>query len=69
MSISLSYKTHSRTSFIFKYKTSTLPPLVKPHNILNLAVQNVFYVKSFKESAFLYNTGSTFWSAFDLVPL
>ena len=50
---------YSRTSFIYKYKRSTLTPFVKPHNVLNLAVQNIFYVQSFVESAFMYNPGST----------
>ena len=30
-------------SFIYKYETSTLTPLVKPRNILNFATQNIFY--------------------------
>ena len=46
-------------SFIYKYKTSTLTPFVKPHDILNLAVQNVFYVQSYMESVFTYNPGWT----------
>ena len=33
---------YSRMSFIYKYETSTLSPFVKPCDILNLAVRNVF---------------------------
>ena len=44
--------------FIYKYETSTLTPFVKPHNILNLAAQNIFYVQSYVESNFTYNLGS-----------
>ena len=50
---------YSRTSFIYKYETSTLTPFVKPSNILNIAIQNVFYVQSYVESAFMYNPRST----------
>ena len=32
-----------------------LTPFVKPHEVLNLAIQNVFYV----QSGFTYNLGST----------
>ena len=46
-------------SFIYKYKTSTLTPFVKPHNVLNLAVQKIFYVQLYMESAFMYNPGLT----------
>ena len=46
-------------SFFCKYKTSTLTPFVKPHDILNLAVQNAFYIQTFVESAFMNNPGST----------
>ena len=46
-------------SFIYQYETSTLTPFVKPCNILNLAIQNICYVQSFMESAFLYNPRST----------
>ena len=46
-------------SFINKYETSTLTPFVKPHNVLNLAIQNVFYVPLYVESAFTYKLGST----------
>ena len=46
---------YSRMSCLYKYKTSTLTPFVKPRNTLNLAVQNVFYVKMYAESAFTYN--------------
>ena len=35
----------SRMSFIYKYETS-LTPFVKPHTVLNLAEQNVFYIQS-----------------------
>ena len=45
--------------FIYKYKTSTLPLFVKPRDIINLAVQNVFYKQFYVESAFTYNPGST----------
>ena len=41
------------------YATSTLTPIVKPHNVLNLAIQNIFYIQSYMESAFMYNLGST----------
>ena len=37
------------------YKTSTLSPFVKPHNVHNLASQNVFYVQLYKESTFMYH--------------
>ena len=33
---------YSRMSFIYKYKTSTFTPFVKPCNMLNLAVWNIF---------------------------
>ena len=46
-------------SFIYKYKTYTLTPFVKPCKILNLAVKNIFYVQLYVESAFTYNMGST----------
>ena len=46
-------------SFIYKNETSTLDPFVKPRDVLNLAVRNVFYVQSCMESAFTYNLGST----------
>ena len=46
-------------SFIYKYKTLTLTPFVKPHDMLNLAVWNIFYVQLHVESAFTYNPGST----------
>ena len=45
-------------SFIYKYKTSTLTPFVKPHDVLNLAEQIVFNVLLLLESAFTYNPGS-----------
>ena len=46
--------------FIYKYETSTLTTFVKPSDILNLAIQNVFYVQSYMESAFMYKRpGST----------
>ena len=50
---------YSRMSFIYKYKTSTFTPFVKPCNMLNLAVWNIFYVQSYVESAFTFNPGST----------
>ena len=50
---------YSRTSFIYKFKTSTLTPIVKPRNVLNLAIQKVFYIQLCMESAFTYNQGST----------
>ena len=50
---------YSRKSFIYKYKTSTLTPFVKPRNVLNLAIQNLFYVQSNVEYGFTYNLGST----------
>ena len=46
-------------SFIDKYETSTLTPFVKPHNILNLAIPNIFYIQLYMESAFTFNPGST----------
>ena len=46
-------------SFIYKYKTSTLNPFVKPRDILNLAIQNIFYIQSYVESTFTYNPGLT----------
>ena len=51
---------YSRTSFIYKYKTSTLTPFVKPCDVLNLAIQNLFYTQLYVESTFTYNLGSTF---------
>ena len=48
----------SRKSFIYKYKTSTLTPFVKPWDILNLATKNVFYIQMYVESAFTNNRGS-----------
>ena len=48
-----------RTLFIYKYKTYTLTPFVKPRNILNLAIQNVFNIQLYVESAFTYNLGMT----------
>ena len=50
---------YSRMSFIYKYETSTLTPFEKPGDILNLAVQNIFYVQLYMESAFIYNPGLT----------
>ena len=50
--IACKVKLYSRMSFIYKYETSTLTPFVKPRNILNLAVQDVFYVQLYMESAF-----------------
>ena len=44
---------------IYKYKTYTLTPFVKPRNILNLAIQNIFYVQFCVESTFTYNPGPT----------
>ena len=37
---------YPRTSFIYKCKTSTLTPFVKPRDILNLDIKNIFYVQS-----------------------
>ena len=51
-------------SFIYTYKTSIFTLFVKQHNILNLTAQNVFYVQSYVESAFLYNSGSTFYALY-----
>ena len=45
---------YSRMSLIYKYETSTLTPLVKLCDILNLALQNVFHAQSYVESAFTY---------------
>ena len=50
---------YSRMSFIYRYNTSTLTPFVKPCIILNLALQNVFYVQLYMESTFTYNPGLT----------
>ena len=51
---------YSRMSFIYKYKTSTLTPFVKPCNILNLAKQNVFYVPTIVHGiCLMQNPGST----------
>ena len=36
-------------------KNPHLPIFVKPHKILNLAIQNVFYKQSYVESTFMYN--------------
>ena len=57
--VGLHVRLYSRMSFIYKYKTSTLTPFVKPHNVLNLAVQKIFYVQLYMESAFMYNPGLT----------
>ena len=46
-------------SFIYKYETSTLTPFAKPSDILNLAIQNIFYAQSYVESSFMYNPGLT----------
>ena len=48
-----------KTSFTFKYKICTLTPFVKPCNVLNIAVWNIFYVQLYMESAFMYNPGLT----------
>ena len=63
----IAYKVRLHISWIglknviyFKYETSTPTPFVKPRDVLNLAVQNVFYMQSFVESAFTYNPGLTF---------
>ena len=48
-----------KMSFIYKYKTPTLTPFVKPRDVLNLTVQNIFYVQSYAESTFMYNLVST----------
>ena len=50
---------YSRKSFIYKYKTFTLTPFVKPQDILNLTIQNIFYIQLYVESAFMNNPGST----------
>ena len=50
---------YSRMPFIYKYETATLNPFVKPSNILKLAIQNIFYVQLYMESAFTYNLGLT----------
>ena len=42
-----------------KAQTSTLTPFVKPRDIFNLAVQNIFYIQSYVYFAFMYNLGST----------
>ena len=61
---------YSRMSFICKYKTSTLTPFVKPCNILNLAIQNIFYTQLLcMESAFTYNLGVTIWNILLLILL
>ena len=55
-------------SFIYKYKISTLTAFVKPHNILNLAVQNLFNVQLCVEYAFTYNLWSTIENGFSRKP-
>ena len=50
---------YSRTAFIYNYNTSTLTPIVKPCNILNLAVQNILFKQSYMESTFMFNPGLT----------
>ena len=50
---------YSRMSFIYNSKIPTLTPFVKPCNILNLAIQNIFYIQLYVESAFTYNLGPT----------
>ena len=48
---------------LYKCKTPKLTTFVKPFDILNLAVQNIFYRQLYVESAFMYNLGLTnhFW--------
>ena len=46
-------------SFIYKYETSTLTCFGKAGNVLNLALQNIFYEQLCVESTFTYNLGST----------
>ena len=53
---------YSRTSFIYKYKTSTLAPFVKPCNVHNLAVQNIFYLQMYVESDFQGWPNNLWWS-------
>ena len=48
--------------FIYKYKTYTHTPLVKQSSVLNLDIQNVFYIQLYVESAFMSNPGSTIFS-------
>ena len=43
----------SRSLFIYKQKTSTLTPFVKPCTMLNLAAQNVFYIQSYSPEVVL----------------
>ena len=43
-------------------KVAALTSFVKPCDLLNLAIQNICYVKLNVESAFLYNLGSTRFS-------
>ena len=54
-------------SFLYKYKTSTLTPFVKPHDILNLAVQNLFYTQLHEESAHKYDLGLTIVDSFPVL--
>ena len=49
----------SRMSFIYKYEISTLTPFVKPHAILNLAVQTIFYIQYTLQITFMYSPGLT----------
>ena len=50
---------YARISFIYKQETSTFTPFVRPHNVLILAVRNIFNIQSSMESAFTYNPGLT----------
>ena len=45
-------------SFIYKYETSTPTPFVKPHDVLKIAQQNIFYfyVES-RVDCFIITTG------------
>ena len=49
-----------KMSFIYKYITSAFNPFVKPCDILNLAVWNIFYIQLYMESTFTYNLGLTY---------
>ena len=52
---------YSRMSFIFMYETSTLTPFVKPCDILNLAVQNIFYINCMWNPLLRTIWGQPFW--------
>ena len=39
-----------KNGIYYKYETSSLTPFVKPHNVLNFAVQNIFGIRFYVQS-------------------